>query len=73
MVTGDARSLAREYCQRGVPIQYNEYPLLSHTPTAALWAPQALAWIDSRFAGATAPQDCAQIPAGNSLAPETAP
>jgi hypothetical protein len=73
MVTGDVRTLAREYCQRGVPVQYNEYPLLSHTLTAALWAPQALAWINSRFAGTTAPQDCAQIPAGNSLAPETAP
>ena len=73
MVTGDVRTLAREYCQRGVPVQYNEYELLSHTPTAALWAPQAVAWVDARFAGTTAPQDCSQIPVGNSLAPETAP
>lgn len=72
MVTGDVRSLAREYCQRGVPVQYDEYDLLSHTPTAALWAPQGVAWVDGRFAGTIAPQDCSQIPAGNSLTPETA-
>jgi hypothetical protein len=73
MVTGDVRSLAREYCGRGVPVQYNEYDSLSHTLTAVLWAPEALGWIEARFAGTAAPQDCAQIPAGNSLAPELAP
>ena len=73
MVTGDVRSLARQYCQQGVSVQYDEYDWLSHTLTAALWAPQALAWVGDRFAGATAPQDCAQIPVGNALTPETAP
>jgi hypothetical protein len=73
MVTGDVRSLAREYCQRGVPVQYDEYDLLSHTTTAAVWAPLAVAWVDARFAGTPAPQDCSQIAVGNSLAPETAP
>lgn len=73
MVTGDVRSLAREYCQQGVPVQYNEYVRLSHLPTALLWAPQALAWVADRFAGNPAPQDCSDIPAGNSLTPETAP
>jgi hypothetical protein len=73
MVTGDVRSLAREYCQRGVPVQYNEYDLLSHTLTAALWAPQAVAWVDARFGGTTAPQNCSQIPVGNPLTPEVAP
>jgi len=57
MVTGDVRSLAREYCQRGVSVQYDEYDLLSHTTTAAVWAPQAVAWVDARFAGTTAPQN----------------
>ena len=73
MVTGDVRTLAREYCQRGVSVQYDEYDLLSHTTSMAVWAPQAVAWVDGRFAGTTAPQDCSQIPVGNSLAPETAP
>jgi hypothetical protein len=73
MVTGDVRSLAREYCQRGVSVQYDQYDLLSHTTTAAVWAPQAVTWVDGRFAGTAAPQNCSQIPVGNSLAPETAP
>jgi hypothetical protein len=73
MVAGDVRSLAREYCQRGVSVQYDEYGLLSHTTTAGVWAPQAVTWVDGRFAGTTAPQDCSQIPEGNSLSPATAP
>jgi Secretory lipase len=73
MVAGDVRSLAREYCQRGVSVQYDQYDLLSHTTTAAVWAPQAVTWVDGRFAGTTAPQNCSQIPVGNSLTPETAP
>ena len=73
MVTGDVRTLAREYCQRGVPVQYDEYDLLSHTTAMAAWAPTAVAWVDGRFAGTTAPQDCSQIPIGNSLTPETGP
>jgi hypothetical protein len=35
MVTGDVRTLAREYCARGVTVQYNEYELLDHLGTAA--------------------------------------
>jgi len=31
--------------------------------------PEAAAWLTSRFAGLPAPQDCASIPPGNSLAP----
>ena len=73
MVTGDVRTLAREYCDRGDPVQYNEYDLLGHTLTAAVWAPEAVGWIGGRFAGTAAPQDCSQIPAGNPLTPETAP
>ena len=36
-------------------------------------APQAVAWVDDRFAGTTAPQNCSHIPVGNSLTAETAP
>jgi hypothetical protein len=69
MVTGDVRSLAREYCARGVPVQYNEYDALSHIGTAVAWIPAAASWLADRFAGEPAPQDCAQIAPGNSLAP----
>jgi hypothetical protein len=69
MVTGDVRSLAREYCARGVTVDYVEYDALSHIGTALAWLPAAATWLADRFAGVPAPQDCAQIPPGNSLAP----
>ena len=37
--------------------------------TGPAWAPAALAWLNSRFAASQAPNDCSQIPPGNSLAP----
>lgn len=73
MVTGDVRSLAREYCHEGVPVQYTQYDLLSHTTSLVPWVPQALAWVAGRFAGSPPPQDCASIAPGNSLAPTPVP
>ncbi|MGC0318198.1 hypothetical protein QBC98_006715 [Kitasatospora acidiphila] len=71
MVAGDARALARQYCSTGnESIEYQQYDLLSHVPTSAAWAPNAMAWLRDRFAGRPAPSDCARIPAGNSLAPQ---
>ncbi|PCE27051.1 triacylglycerol lipase [Paraburkholderia acidicola] len=70
MIAGDVRTLARDYCSRGVKVQYGETPLLSHTPDALLaWIPETLLWVNARFANLTPPQNCGQIPAGNSLAP----
>ncbi|GAA4881493.1 lipase family protein [Kitasatospora terrestris] len=71
MVAGDVRALARQYCATGNPaIKYQQYDLLSHVGATVPWAPQALGWLNDRFAGRTAPSDCGRIPAGNSLAPE---
>jgi hypothetical protein len=71
MVAGDVRALARQYCATGDgSIKYDQFDLLSHTGTAAAWAPLALGWLDDRFAGQAAPSDCGWIAAGNSLAPE---
>ncbi len=69
MVTGDVRALASEYCQRGVPVQYNEYDGVDHLVGALVWLVQALPWLSDRFAGQPAPQDCSTIGPGNSLAP----
>ena len=69
MIAGDVRSLAREYCGRGVPVQYVQYENLSHVPGALAWLPEATTWLAARFAGLAPPQDCAQIAPGNSLAP----
>jgi hypothetical protein len=69
MITGDVRSLARQYCAEGTPVLYKQYDNASHTGTAALWLPTAGTWLLKRFAGAVAPQNCSTIAPGNSLAP----
>lgn len=69
MIAGDVRSLAREYCSRGVTVQYEQYEDLSHVPSAVEWLPEAYSWLAGRFLGLPAPQDCSSIAAGNSLEP----
>ncbi|MGO4203563.1 lipase family protein [Rhodococcus sp. TAF43] len=70
MVTGDVRSLAIRYCDAGLPVQYDQYDTISHSPGGALWLPGALVWINDRFDGKPAPSNCASIAPGNSLAPQ---
>jgi hypothetical protein len=70
MVTGDVRTLARQFCASGTAVDYAEYDALSHTTSIIPWAPTALLWLGSRFAGTPAPNNCAQIAPGNSLAPQ---
>jgi hypothetical protein len=69
MVAGDVRTLARHFCASGTAVDYTQYDALSHVTTFPVWAPAALTWLSSRFAGSQAPNDCSQIPRGNSLAP----
>jgi Secretory lipase len=69
MIAGDVRSLAREYCSRGVTLQYEQYEDLSHVPSALAWLPEAYSWLTERFLGMSAPQNCAQIAPGNPLEP----
>ena len=69
MIAGDVRSLAREYCQRGVAVQYQQYEALAHLEAAGPWLASALPWLEARFAGKPAPQDCPEIPPGNPLTP----
>ncbi|KGM41125.1 triacylglycerol lipase [Aquabacterium sp. NJ1] len=68
MLAGDVRTLARQYCAKGVKIQHKEYGS-SHFLTIANWLPAATAWIDDRFAGKPVPDNCASIAAGNPLDP----
>ncbi|MBO1755098.1 lipase family protein [Allobranchiibius sp. CTAmp26] len=71
MIAGDVRTLARQYCSTGNgSVQYTPYALTSHIPTAAAWAPSAIAWLDGRFSGLKAPSSCGSIPAGNPLTPQ---
>jgi hypothetical protein len=68
MIAGDVRTLAREYCSRGVAVSYSQLPL-GHIGSAVPWVTSAIPWLEARFAGKPAPQNCAAIAAGNSLAP----
>ncbi|MDO9235576.1 MAG: lipase family protein [Aquabacterium sp.] len=68
MLAGDVRSLARQYCAQGVKVQHKEWGS-SHFLSMANWLPWATTWVDDRFAGKPAPQNCASIEPGNSLAP----
>jgi hypothetical protein len=69
MIAGDVRTLAREYCNAGVSVDYVEYEHLSHVLAALQWFPEAVAWMTGRLLGLPAPQDCAQIAPGNPLTP----
>jgi hypothetical protein len=68
MIAGDVRSLAKQYCADGLPVVHREYPL-SHFTSVPFWLPEAMAWLNARFAGIPAPSTCASIPAGNPLTP----
>ncbi|HTR76259.1 MAG TPA: lipase family protein [Solirubrobacterales bacterium] len=68
MIAGDVRSLAREYCARGDKVLYDQYPL-GHITAAVPWLATAVPWLEARFAGASAPKNCASIEPGNSLTP----
>ncbi len=69
MIAGDVRTLAREYCARGIKVEYDQYDLLAHIETAVPWLASAMAWLNDRFAGETAPQNCSAIAPGNPLTP----
>lgn len=68
MLAGDVRTLARQYCAKGVKVQHKEYGS-SHFLTIANWLPAATSWIDDRFAGKPAPDNCTSIAPGNPLDP----
>jgi hypothetical protein len=68
MLAGDVRTLARQYCAQGVAVQHKEWAT-SHFLTMANWLPWATTWVNDRFAGKPAPQNCASIAPGNPLTP----
>jgi Secretory lipase len=51
MVAGDVRSLAHEYCRRGVPVQFEEYKGASHEAAGAFFEPETDAFLQARFDG----------------------
>ena len=73
MIAGDVEALAHEYCQRGVAVTFDEYAGLQHTPAAVPFEADALTFLEGLMAGLPAPNGCASIGAGNSLAPLPTP
>ncbi|MFD2422210.1 lipase family protein [Amycolatopsis pigmentata] len=59
---GGDRAVMRQYCAGGATVQHVEYPG-DHSAAATAGLPGALAFLDNRFAGAPAPDNCATIPA----------
>lgn len=73
MIAGDVQALAHEYCQQGVPVTFDVYPGLPHTDAAVPFETHALTFLEGRFLGLPAPNGCASIGPGNSLAPLPTP
>lgn len=69
MIVGDTEALAHEYCQRGVPVSFDIYPLLKHADAAIPWEAHALSFLENLFGGGSPANQCSSIPVGNSLAP----
>ena len=57
----DAKALARHYCSEGVPVDYQEYPGLSHIEAAAAFEPQTGPFLQARFAGLPYVDNCATL------------
>ena len=68
MVAADVEALAHEYCTKGVPVTFNEYDGADHEEAIAPFETAALGFLENLFAGGPAPNGCASIGTGNSLA-----
>ncbi|HIW92334.1 MAG TPA: lipase family protein [Candidatus Corynebacterium avicola] len=67
MVTRDVRTLVRNYCEAGAQIEYREYPYASHVLTGAPWLIEGYLWLEGRFDGKPATNNCSTVPSGNEL------
>lgn len=69
MIVGDQEALAHEYCTQGVDVDFNVVQGQDHSSTGLVFLASGQAWLASRFAGVPAPNNCASVGRGNSLAP----
>jgi len=72
MMAKDVRALLKKFCAGGTTVQYGEVPTEHLTATAA-WASLMLSWVNDRFAGKPAPNNCwlTNMLPSNSLAAQT--
>ena len=57
----DAKALARHYCSEGVSVDYQEYPGFRHEAAAILYDPQTGPFLQARFAGLPAVNNCSTL------------
>jgi hypothetical protein len=69
MVVKDVQGLAHQYCSEGVPVRLKVYEGAEHSQAGVQFLPEAMAFLAERFAGLPFADNCAEIPAGSSLAP----
>jgi hypothetical protein len=69
MIDGDVEALAHQYCASGVPVTFDVYQGLPHADAAVPFEAHALTFLTGLFLGLPAPDGCASIGPGNSLAP----
>ncbi|MGO3363546.1 MAG: lipase family protein [Corynebacterium sp.] len=67
MVSRDVRTIVRQYCEAGAPIEYREYPYASHVIAGAPWLIEGYLWLEGRFNGKPATNNCDTVPRGNEL------
>jgi hypothetical protein len=67
MIAGDVRSWPASTAPRATRPS-TQYPL-GHIGTAVPWIAEAMTWMNARFLGLPAPQNCASIEPGNPLTP----
>ncbi|MEC3920195.1 lipase family protein [Nocardia sp. CDC160] len=61
IVAAGERTLATDYCRRGLSVQYNEYPASNHLLAALQFTPTAQAFLMDRFAGLPPAADCSSL------------
>lgn len=69
MIDGDVEALAHQYCHSGVPVTFDVFKGLPHAEAAVPFEIDALSFLEGQFNGLPAPNGCASIGPGNSLAP----
>jgi hypothetical protein len=60
MVAADVRALARQYCEQGVPVLYQEYKRADHIAAAALFEPQTGPYLQALLSGLPPVSNCAR-------------
>ena len=61
MNAADVQSLARRYCQAGVPVEFQEYTGASHETAGAYFEPQTGTFLQDRLNGLPFVGNCSQI------------